>query len=73
LKTPLHFNKVGRIVCSKTAHAWQVYCLFRSDQTAKENPPCMRAQSYTAFFPQASHSLIPCGMSLNESRISNEE
>ena len=24
LKTPLHFNKLGRTVRSKTAHAWQV-------------------------------------------------
>ncbi|MDO8291444.1 MAG: hypothetical protein Q7T29_01050, partial [Gallionella sp.] len=39
LKTSLHFNKLGRTVRSKTAHAWQKYCLFRSDQTAKENPP----------------------------------
>jgi putative SOS response-associated peptidase YedK len=24
LKTPLHFNKLGRTVRTKTAHAWQV-------------------------------------------------
>ncbi|MDO9102753.1 MAG: hypothetical protein Q7U50_10990, partial [Candidatus Nitrotoga sp.] len=38
-KTPLHFNKLGRTVRTKTAHARQVICLFRSVQTAKENPP----------------------------------
>ncbi|RFC30937.1 MAG: hypothetical protein DID91_2727704651, partial [Candidatus Nitrotoga sp. MKT] len=33
-KTPLHFNKLGRTVRTKTAHARQVICLFRSVQTA---------------------------------------
>ena len=51
-KTPLHFNKLGRIVRFKTAHAWQVYCLFRSDQTAKENPQCMTL--YEEVHPQSS-------------------